>query len=467
MTRYFASWAYSRWVLPTFDRAKCEGLAGRLQRYERLERLSLNENKHRQWAALLQILEHAYNSSPFYRHRFDSIGLQPSDIRCPEDLKGIPPLTRADIRDHLSELSSRRYRPEELRRSATGGTTDTPVPFLADVESMREKMAVQMRFQGWAGFLPGDKVFYLWGARSDFTQNPSWRWQFFERYLMRRHMAPTSLLNQEVLESYRRALNSFRPRIVYAYPTPLALFCEYLHESRRPYHRPARTICTAEPILAHQRAVIEQVLDCPLFEHYGTRDCGMIAAECERHQGLHLNPAAVYVEYLPMEGAEVEGMNELLVTDLLNYGMPLIRYRINDCTVEGSEVCPCGRGYPLLQQIVGRTTDIFYLPNGDVVPGISLHRVITEDCPGLRKIQIIQETHHNFRLRFVPGTNFIQADLGFLQNKLDERFGKSIHWTFERVEEIEREASGKTKFCISHVAELRRKDAQPVEQMSR
>jgi len=418
---------------------------------QRLERMSVAEYRNRQWQAVSRLLQHAYDSTPFYHERFERAGAKPADIHSFEDLQKIPALTREDIRHNLEGLWSRRYPKESLLKAATGGTTDTPVQLLRSPECLREKLAVQFHFNSWAGMWPGDKVFALWGAQQDLNPNPSWRWRFYDRYLMRRVCAPTSLMNPAVLESYRQLLNDFRPKIVYAYPTPLALFCEYLRDCGRPYHHPVTAICTAESLQLHQRQVIEKTLGCPVFEHYGTRDFGLVGAECEMHQGMHLNPAAVYVEFVPIEGAEVEGLQELLVTDLLNLGMPMIRYRINDCAVRDAVQCGCGRSYPLVGTIMGRTADVFHLPDGNSIPGISLHRVITELCPGLKKIQIIQDTVTNFRIRFVRGESFRPADAQFLAKRLDERFGHSIHWDFERVAEIERERSGKTRFCISHV----------------
>ena len=441
---------YAGGVLPLLA-PHYRGLARRLRRYEILERQPLEENRRLQWKALVQILQHAYDSCPFYRRRLDEAGGRPSENFSLAELQKIPPLTREDIRTHQSDLWSRRYRLEELARAATGGTTDTPIPLLRNWEMWREKLAIQTRFNSWAGFLPGDKNFHLWGARIDYVEDPGWRWRLFVRYLARQSWAPTSLFNEQVLESYRQELNRFRPRVIYAYPTPLALFCEYLRDCKRPYRRPATVICTAEPLLAHQRRLIEEVLGCPVFEHYGAREFGMIAAECETHQGMHLNPAAAYVEFVPVKGADVKGLHEILVTDLLNYGMPLIRYRINDCTFLGPEECTCGRGYPLLRQVVGRTMDNFLLPGGDVVPGVSLQNRVVQVCPGLRKIQVIQDSLSEFRLRFVPGDSFSPEDLKVLQGRLDHYFGHSVRWTFERVEEIERERSGKTRLCISHV----------------
>jgi len=364
----------------------------------------------------------------------------------------IPELTRNDIAHHLTELQSSDYRRESLFEAATGGTTDTPVPILRDQQSVYEKAAIQLRFNAWAGFLPGDKVFYLWGAQQDYSENPSWRWRLFDRHLMRRIWAPTSVMNSKVLESHRLMLNQLRPKIVYAYPTPLTLFCEYLRDSGLHFHRPASAICTAEPLFPEQRKVIEDVLGCRVFEHYGSREFGMIAGECEQHSGLHINPASAYTEFIPVQNSDTPGLCELLITDLLNHGMPLIRYRVNDCVVIGSSECACGRGYPLVKKIIGRTGDVFVLPNGDRVPGVSLTNRVLKVCPGLIKTQIIQESIDHFCIRFVPGPNFSPADLEALLNNLKRFLPAEIHWHFDQVEVIPRERSGKTRFCISKVA---------------
>lgn len=443
---------YLRGVLPLTDRDSCRRLSHGFHHYESLEGHSLATNSKRQWEALRKLLSYAYDKSAFYRRRFEDIGLRPNAIASPADLEPIPPLTRDDIRDHLDELQSSDFALPHLRHAATGGTTDSPVAILRSAESVRQKVAIQWRFNSWAGFLPGDKVFYLWGARQDYAENPSWRWKLYDRHLMRRVWAPTSRLNEDVFESYRLILNRLRPRLIYAYPTPLALFCEYLEASNLPYHRPAAIICTAEPLLDHQRSLIERVMGSSPFEQYGSREFGMIAGECEFHQGLHINPAAAYVEYLPVEGADVHGLHELLVTDLLNYGMPLIRYRVNDCVqLASTSACPCGRGYPRVARIIGRTTDVFYLPNGDAVPGVALTNRVLKVCPGLKKLQVIQERHDFFRVRYVPGHCFTTDDLRILKTKLENFLGSDVRCVFEQVHEIERERSGKTRFCISRV----------------
>lgn len=440
-----------RAVLPLVERERHVGLSRRLRTLEGMERMPADAVRARQWESLKALLQHAYDSCPFYRQRLESIGMKPQDMTTPAALRNLPPLTRDDLRNELSNLWSRRFKLDDLRKSATGGTTDSPVPFFRDVESLRDKQAVQIRFDQWAGFSPGDKVFYLWGAQSDYAQDPSWRWRLYDRHLMRRIWAQTSRLNPETMESHRKALNRLRPDVVYAYPTPLAVFCEYLRDCKKDHARPRAVICTAEALQPQQRELIREVMGVEPQQQYGSREFAMIAAECEHHT-LHLNPAAAYMEFIPIEGAEEEGLHEVLITDLLNYGMPLIRYRSNDCAIPGDETCPCGRGYPVIQKIVGRTTEILLLPDGTRVPGVALTNRVLQVCPGLKKVQVIQETVSEFRIRYVPGPGFAEADLNLLRTNLRKFFPDGLQWSFEPVADIERERSGKTRFCISKVA---------------
>jgi len=443
---------YMKFALPLAQRGRFEQMRQRWDEYERLEARSLEQNREMHWDRVRAVVEHAYATTPFYRARLDSAGIKPADLHTIHDLTHIPQLTRQDILENRDELWSRNYKREELLEAFTGGTTDTPVPLLRDPACIGEKMAVQLRFNAWANYFPGDKTFYLWGARQDFAENPSWKWRMYERFLMRRTWAQTSVFNEEVLEKHWRTLNEFRPRVIYAYPSAAAIFCEYLRDQKKEVrHRPVSMIVTAEPLLPEQRAVITEVLGCPVYEHYGTRDFGLIAAECERQSGMHVHPSIAHVEFIPVEGAEVEGLHEILVTDLMNLGQPMIRYKINDCTVIGPEKCACGRGYPLMQKIVGRTTDVITLPNGDRVLGVVLPGRILQVCPAIKKIQIIQETLSDFRIRYVPGVDFNIAELDNLKAKLTKYLCPGLNWTFEAVDDIPREKSGKARFCISRV----------------
>jgi phenylacetate-CoA ligase len=454
----FINYFYLHAVLPLFERHNAYGLAGRMKKFIEWECLSAEEVQARQWEMLAKLLQHAYNTSAFYKQRFDNIRFNPHSQFDVADLKTIPFLTRDDISSNLPQMYSRNYMPDQLFVSATGGTTDTPVKFYRDPESAKQKLALQWQLSGWAGMYPGDKVFYLWGARSDYAKDPSWRWSLYDKYVLRRQWAATSVMTAGIAEEYRLQINKFKPEIIYAYPTPLAMLCEFIEQAGKPVHRPRAVICTAESLLSTQREVIERTLGCRAFVLYGAREFGMIAAECSEHSGLHFASAGAYVEFIPVSDAQEPGLCEIVVTDLLNYGMPLIRYRVNDCVVARQSACRCGRGYPLLPEVLGRSADIFLLPDGSKVPGVALTNRVLQVCPSLKKIQIIQNAVDEFTIRFVPTETKAADGLTALRSNLRKFFPSEVRWTFEQVSNIEREPSGKTRFCISRLPQTKPED---------
>ena len=121
--------------------------------------------------------------------------------------------------------------------------------------------------------------------------------------------------------------------------------------------------------------------------------------------------------------------------------------------LEGREHLPLeeNRKRQWLERVIGRTTDLFQLANGDKIPGVSLTNRVLQACPSLKKLQILQETLTDFAVRYVPGSAFSPADLIFLQNKLRGLLAGDLNWRFERVHDIPDEPSGKTRFRISRV----------------
>lgn len=442
---------YSRLILPLSDRQQFSGLAKNLRHWQRQERLSLQANLQAQAHALEALLIHAHDTCPFYRERMQQAGVKRADLGQSDALAALPVLTRSDLREHANRICSERFSLEQLQSSATGGTTDAPIRLFRDYPGLAVKKSVQQAFWRWAGAEPGRKIFYLWGARTDYVENPGWRWRLYDRRVLRRIWAPVSRLDDAVLEGYRLQINRFRPAVICAYPSALVALADYVRRSGKFIHAPRGLLYTAEAMPAEERPRVSAALGARLFELYASRDVGTIAAECEAHQGMHINPQAALVEYVALGPGEAP--YELVITDLLNYGMPLIRYRINDCVAappDPDSRCGCGRGWPRLPPLIGRVSDVFRLPDGALVPGVSLHRAATV-APGIAQVQYIQEGVRNFRLRYVPGDRFCADDLAALRRRLQDFLPGDLHWEVERVAAIEREASGKTRFCINRV----------------
>src|SRR5207237_7443085 len=141
----------------------------------------------------------------------------------------------------------------------------------------------------------------------------------------------------------------------------------------------------------------------------------------------------------------------IVITDLSNFGMPLIRYQVGDVGVLSDRACPCGRGLPLLEAIEGREADYVVTADGQFVSGISLTENFAVLVPGVAQIQIVQEEVQRFLFRIVRAADFTAASERALGDLVAERFGRDTHYRCEFVDRIPQEPSGKYRFCISHV----------------
>lgn len=166
-------------------------------------------------------------------------------------------------------------------------------------------------------------------------------------------------INEANILDFINNWRSENPKILFGHAHSIYILATYLKRLDIKDLRPQGIIATSMMLLGPERRVIESVFDCYVTNRYGCEEVGLIACECEKHSGLHLNIDHLVVEFLKDDGSAAllgEEAN-IVVTDLINYGMPLIRYSIEDKGVISNQVCSCGRGLPLVDRIVGRQAD--------------------------------------------------------------------------------------------------------------
>jgi phenylacetate-CoA ligase len=449
------SWIHNNFILPILEPERHRGLGRRLRALEQFETLSAEHQKAIQAQSVARLLSHAYSSVPYYRRISDEAGFYPSSWKPGEPIP-LPLLDKEIIRVQEDQLISRRYSANDLRSARTGGTTSTPVQFWRDVNALREKTALQFHLNRWSGFDQGDSILMVWGAERDLELNPGWRWKFYEQVLMRRIPAAAGQISASIFQGFLDRLNHHRPKVLYGYGVTLARFAEFVRDSNVQHHKPRVIITTAEAITPLERECIELTFGCKATDQYGSRDVGMIGSECEHHSGLHFHPAGCLTEF-EYAGMTSDGpMHRLIVTDLLNYGMPLIRYDTGDCVIVDPAPCPCGRFFPRVKAILGRASDNFVLADGTEVPGNTFATKLALLANGFRHItqlQVIQKEMDRVVLLYAANGNpsAIGQELSRVREALQDMVKVTMHCTMTQVPEIRREASGKLRFCISEV----------------
>jgi len=150
-----------------------------------------------------------------------------------------------------------------------------------------------------------------------------------------------------------------------------------------------------------ERADCQAAFGAPMLGGYASKEAGLMAYDCPVCGHMHLNSDAVFVEVVDDDGRVVPPgtQGRIVVTPLFNFAQPLIRYEQGDLGVLGASG-QCGRSLPLLTRIVGRTTDLFRFPDGQVIaPSIPVE---FGRRMGAEAWQLVQVAPLAVEVRYVP-----------------------------------------------------------------
>ncbi|MCC7138513.1 MAG: phenylacetate--CoA ligase family protein [Planctomycetes bacterium] len=401
--------------------------------------------RRRQLAVLRSLLVHARATVPWYRDRMAAVGFAPEDLQATEDLRRLPRLTRTDLAGESPRLLSSAFAGEPLVEARTGGTTSAAVPFRQTREAVAWKDAAATVLKQRMGWRPGHRSAFLWGAAQDGpAEGLDWlhrtKDELVRRVVDRSLWLPAGNLSDEQLDAHAERLERFRPHVLQGYPSATDLLARRLLERGRRLEVPV-VLLTAEPVLPEQRQRVAAALGAEVFTFYGARECGWVAAECLEHR-LHVNTACVLLE---SEGGS------LLVTDLVNRAMPLIRYEIGDRGTLDIEPCPCGDPRPVLATVDGRLNDVFTLPSGRRVPGVVADLRAYRIGLGILEAQLVQPELSRLEVNWVAGPQYHEGDEEVMRERLVRMFYGELAVTLQRVERLRPSPNGKVRYCISHV----------------
>jgi phenylacetate-CoA ligase len=422
--------------------------------FERSQYLSSEELEELAWERLIEILKRATAHIPYYRDSFQKARVRPEELVQPADLLKCPILEKKQLQQHLEELVDPNWPKEDLLLDQTGGSTGTPVRYYRSHRRHNSREAATWRHNRWTGWNRGDRFACLWGALRD---QPSTHWKTRLRNLLmtRGIVFNTAGFQEEEMLEFHDKMKSFRPKIILAYANSITLMASLLKRKGGIVYQPNAIVCSAEMLSEENRALIESTFGCPVYNRYGCREFSIVASECEQRNGLHLMQEGLYVEILGKNGHALPGeVGELLVTDLLNEPMPLIRYRIGDRASWKEGTCRCGRGLKRLEAIAGRSTDYLVGVDGRLCSGAVLTVAMVARRPSLGQVQILQDEPDRVVYRVASGKNNPPSheDLRFLEKETERYLGEGMKIDYEFVDQIPHEPSGKFLFSKSTVS---------------
>ena len=400
--------------------------------------------QHYQLKQLQSLVELAYFHVPYYRGTMQVFDVKPEDIQSLEDLSRLPFVEKDMVRRRYQDFLSSKLSSPALYKCHTSGTTGTPLTLYRDLRNIGFEYAMLSRQREWAGLKPDDRYATLKGellASRSVNRGKYWSLNIAENKLI----MSSYHLSQTTAESYVEALRHYNVEAIDGYPSSIYALAKFMLE--RNIRLPLKAILTSsETLVPEQKSIIEAAFNCYVYDYYGMAERIAAVHTCE-YGSYHVVPEYSIVEFLRTSTLS-DSHYEIVGTSLTNRAMPLIRYRVGDIAEVSNDTCKCGRSYPVIRGIVGRTDDYVVTPSGKLVGRLD-H--IFKGAQHLIQAQLYQPDRDRIILRIVPDKSFTQRDADFILKKLNNRLGERMEFHVENVPFIARTARGKIKSVVSDV----------------
>lgn len=423
------------------------GTASYVAEYDRSQWLRPDEIAALQLGKLNDLLAYCWKHVPFLQQHWRAAGRQPVPLVHLDELADYPTLTKALITANYQDMIAGPWRGRTMTKT-TGGSTGDPFRFEYTMDVYARRTAIMWRGYGWGGAGLGTRTAYLWGTGlrkggwgglKDRLYHGAFNRHFFDAFTM-----TGSNIDRRIDEIAR-----CRPKAMVGYVAPLVLVARRMIETGRTITGLRAVLTGAEALFEAERKELERAFGCPVFNTYGAREVMLMASECDRHNGLHVNADHLLLETLGENGRPVAGASgDLAITDLHNFGMPMVRYLNGDRATYSDATCPCGRGLPLLSSVDGRILDLIETPDGRHLPG-EFFVVVMLASPDVKRWQVVQTAPDCVQFRLVVPAPWTRAQRDTVTAKVRERAGPGMRVEFAEVADIPNTRSGKRRLTIS------------------
>ena len=341
------------------------------------ETLSHEELKKLQLERLQATVKHCMNS-PFYKKRFEEIGLKPEDIKSLDDIRKIPFTTKQDLRDtYPFGIASVPLR-QCVRLHSSSGTTGNPTVILHKQKDLDE-WANQVARNLWMVGLRPDDVFQNSSGYGMFTGGLGFQYGAEKLGMLTVPAAAGNSLRQI------KFIKDFGTTAIHAVPSYVTRLYEVMQQEGIDPRKDTKLkvlAIGAEPHSEEQRKRIENMMGVKAYNSFGMSEmCGPgVGFECQEQNGLHFWEDYYIVEIVnpdtlePVPDGEI---GELVLTTLCREAMPLLRYRTRDLTRVLGRTCPCGRNHIRLDRMRGRSDDMIVLRGVNIFP-IQIEKILMQ-----------------------------------------------------------------------------------------
>lgn len=369
--------------------------------------------------SLKRLITFAYEQSAFHAARMKEAGVLPSDFSGPDALASLPLMTRDDLHHHNATIraaNADEFQPETL---TSGGSTGVPVEFLSDRRALLYEKACLARHWMRAGIRDDDKVATLRGLRLKVNPRKPTLRIGKELFVSTYHLTPATV------EHVVREMRNAKVTVLNAYPSMAAYLANLIRDAGCEPPKIRVVVTSSETLEDAQRSLVREVFGSEIFDYYGLTELVGNAGQCSELGGYHLSEEMGIVEITDDDGHPLPPGSEgnIVMTGLLNFSFPFIRYVTGDIGSLSPNPCPCGRPHVILSQIAGRKADYLLTPTGAriTVAALNMHDSTWEN---VLQYQLVQVAKDRVEVVVVPSARFTPDDerriLAMIAPKLSE-----------------------------------------------
>ncbi len=320
-------------------------------------------------------IRHCMNS-PFYKKKFEEMGIKPEDIKTPADVRKLPFTTKQDLRDNYPFGLASVPLEKCVRLHSSSGTTGNPTVVLHSQKDLDEWANAVARCLWMVGLRPTD-IFQNSSGYGMFTGGLGFQYGAERLGMLTVPAAAGNTLRQI------KFITDFGTTAIHAVPSYLTRIKEVMDQQGIDPRKDTKLkvlAIGAEPHSEEQRKRIENMFGVKAYNSFGMSEmCGPgVAFECKEQNGLHFWEDYYIVEIVDPETLEPvpDGeIGELILTTINREAMPLIRYRTRDLTRVLGRTCPCGRNHIRLDRMKGRSDDMMVLRGVNIFP-IQIEKIL-------------------------------------------------------------------------------------------
>lgn len=329
---------------------------------------------------LKELISHAINNTEFYK-KYKNYSLEE-----------LPIVNKNIIMDSFEEFKAKNFTKQVTHEMSTSGSTGRPFKIVQDLGKRKQVLAEIIYFSELVGYKVGKKIVYLRNLERYNNKSK------LKQLIQNEELIYTQKYDEKTLESIVKKLKTMGNNLtILSYASTLQAIASYMEREKINLYNIDGIISGAETITNKIRKIVKKQFNCPVVSRYSNQEMGILAQDYEVDK-FTLNRASYYFEVLNLENDEpvkIGEMGRIVVTDLYNYAMPMIRYDTGDLGVLQEKD---NKYY--FSKVYGRKLDLLYSTSNEPISFFALDDYFEPNLD-IEQYQIIQEDRTNITLNII------------------------------------------------------------------